>query len=84
LSSAKSLFPHRSCLVVAIQSVSAKEVGKFAYRFAPENLANSTVKVDGNMVAMSEDIYAQLASNSSDTLVDTPSIFFIIDIQEAW
>jgi hypothetical protein len=67
-------------LVCAVfHSIQAIEVAKFAYKFAPENLNNRTLRVDGDMVAMSENIFAQVVSSGNDTHVDTPSIFFIID-----
>ena len=71
-----SIFFTVLCLAAAS---SAREVGKFAYLNAPEELSGKTVNVDGNMVAMSEELFAKTFQNSSDTVVDTPSVFFIID-----
>ncbi|MBN1129143.1 MAG: hypothetical protein JXA71_09160 [Chitinispirillaceae bacterium] len=61
--------------------VSAERVGKFTYRGSFLDFkkpANDTIYVNDTMVAMSEKIYA-LTRFFTDSISDTPSIFFIID-----
>jgi hypothetical protein len=75
----------RSATIVAallctsmIGSLSAKTAGKFSYRGALEDYNNDTIRVNDTMVAMSEKIFGSMRV-FADTLVDTPSIMFVID-----
>jgi hypothetical protein len=66
--------------IAGISALSAEEVGKFSYKGAPENLNNDTIVVSDTMVAMSEKIYVMVENHFvTDSMVDTPSIFFVID-----
>ena len=59
-------------------SVSAITVGKFSYKGALEDYNNDTIRVNDTMIAMSEKIFSSTRV-FADTLVDTPSIMFVID-----
>jgi hypothetical protein len=61
-----------------IGSLSAKTAGKFSYKGALEDYNNDTIMVNDTMLAMSEKIFGRMRV-FADTLVDTPSIMFVID-----
>jgi hypothetical protein len=60
-------------------SAQPRQVAKFSYKGQPEDFHNTTIKVDGDMVAMSEKIFVKNFTAISDSVSDTPSVFFIID-----
>jgi hypothetical protein len=67
-------------LIAAIGFLSAREVGKFSYKGAPEDFDSSTIVVSDTMVAMSEKVYVKVQNQFViDSVRDTPSIFFVID-----
>ncbi|MBN1130355.1 MAG: VWA domain-containing protein, partial [Chitinispirillaceae bacterium] len=68
-------------LFFAFSSLSAKEVGRFSYRSAPENLDGDTILVNDTMVAMSEKIrvFQELIIDRPDTIPEMPAVFFLID-----
>ena len=65
-------------LLFCITSLSAERVGKILYKGYAEDFNDTTMDVPGDIVAMTEYIYVS-HPESLTVLVDTPSIFFIID-----
>jgi hypothetical protein len=76
-----SIRTFRACILLISSFttlVSAITVGKFSYKGALEDYNNDTIRVNDSMVAMSEKIFGNIRI-FADTLVDTPSIMFVID-----
>jgi hypothetical protein len=65
-------------IILVISTLSAERVGKILYEGYAEELSDTTIQVPRDIVALSEHIYVS-HPDSFLTLVDTPSIFFIID-----
>lgn len=65
-------------LLVSYSATYGEKVGKITYQGYPEDFQNKVMTVPYNMVALSENIYVN-APESTNIIVDTPSIFFILD-----
>ena len=65
-------------LLFCSSMLSAERVGKILYKGYAENFNDTTMEVPRDIVAMTEYIYVS-HPESLAILVDTPSIFFIID-----
>ncbi len=66
-----------SCLVI-FSSISAERVGKILYTGYADDFQDTSMVVPFDMVALSEIIYVD-HPESLTVLVDTPSVFFIVD-----
>ncbi len=65
-------------IVLCFSTLSAERIGKVLYEGYAEQLNDTTVQVPRDIVSLSEHIYVS-HPDSFITIVDTPSVFFIVD-----